>query len=137
MIEQANYIQGLREIAKFYEDHPETPLPYEGNICPFTIFDASVQHIAAAAKAFGKADKIYGEDHFELVKTFPSGIVLRFWTSRENVCEKVVVGTKLVPEVHLPAVPAKDAYTIPAKTEEVVEWRCKPIMDAEPVAAEV
>ena len=110
--------QGLREIADFYDAHPELKLPYNDNI---SVYNLKGEELADFARAMGKAEKVVDDWSFQLVKTFPSGRTLRTYTGRENVCERVVVGTETVAAQ---LIPAKEAVLIPATTKEVVEWRC-------------
>jgi len=119
--EQQLYSQGLREIADFYDAHPEVKLPYDGPLSEFRIFGLSKAELALTLRAFGKAEKKYTNDTFEIVKTFPSGRKLYTYNPRNSICEKKVVGTKIVPAEpeKTVVVPAK-----PEREEEIVVWDC-------------
>jgi hypothetical protein len=121
--EQQLYSQGLREIADFYDAHPEVKLPFEGTLSEFRIYGLSKAELAPTLRAFGKAEKKYTNDTFEIVKTFPSGRKLYTYNPRNSICEKKVVGTKIVPaepeKTVVVVVPAK-----PEREEEIVVWDC-------------
>lgn len=122
LTEQQKFSQGLREIADFYDEYPETKLPWEAQQVWY-IFGAKKEEIASGARAFGSSNKKYDGDAFELVKTFPSGIRLGFYTNRSNVCERVEVGTEVIP-AHV--IPSKFEPEVFVEEKEVpkYEWRC-------------
>src|SRR5882762_2054563 len=123
MEKRKQYIPGLREMADFLESHPEVICPCTNEL---TIFGASKEQIEIGARAFGKADKVYLSEHFQLRKPFGMGAWhIEFWSPREVVCERVVVDTEEVDEQVFPE------QVIPAHTKEIVEWRCSPILATE------
>lgn len=80
------------------------------------------------AKAAGaRVEKQYGEYGKVLLHFGP--IYLQVYASREDVCERVVVGTREV-EVEEPDPEALAAVPTVKRTEivEVVEWQCHPIL---------
>jgi hypothetical protein len=117
-------VAGLRELADFLEERGHLlPVDYLSINVHDYIFDDSVysnrQHKMTAqekmrvlAKALDKAEKHYQGDYFDLRRKF-GPIQLEFTVSRDKICERVVVGTKEVPE-----------RVVPARTEEIVEWVC-------------
>jgi hypothetical protein len=111
------FVDGLNALADWYEKHPEIPLPmWDGSV----ILDAFVPgapELAEAARALGHAEKHYGDKWFT-VRCHFGPISLEFNAKRANVCRRVVVGTSYIPEKVIPAT------TIPAHTEEIVEWDC-------------
>jgi hypothetical protein len=120
-------IDGLRAVAYFYESHPEV---YDdgtrvsiGNY----VFENEKQIFADTAKALGRCEKDYSSDYFKISKDFSERVSLYFIAARETVCERVVVETRVVPE-HV--IPAQAEQIVPEKTEEVVEWRCAPLLAA-------
>ena len=116
---QQQFSQSLRELADFYDQHPEVKLP--GSVSGFSIFGANKEELAIGARAFGKAEKLFTETAFQLVKTFPSGLKLEFYKCRESVCERVEVGEEVVP-AHV--IPATEEVFIPESVKKIYEWRC-------------
>jgi antitoxin component HigA of HigAB toxin-antitoxin module len=140
------YTQGLREIADFLDAHPEVPLPYlssfqtgnwENTLDIYLVSEkGQKEKLAAIARAMGHADKVMDGDKMRVFRRF-AGITLIAQASRDQVCERVVIGTREIeveekdPEA-LAAVPVVKV----TKTVEDVEWRCAPILAAEKQAAE-
>jgi len=124
------FVESLRELADFYEAHPECPLPSFPSLNIFA--DRSDEAVARQQfRAFGAFEKEFLEDWFVARKRF-GVITLELNAKREQVCRKVVVGTRQVPER---VVPAQPETVIPAHTEEITEWQCEPILDAKAGAA--
>jgi hypothetical protein len=80
--------------------------------------------VAKFARSMGyKVEKNYDHD-FSINVTLPGvensdtdkDVTIRYYTDREAVCVKKVVGTKVVP-----------AQTTPERIEEVIEWDCQKI----------
>lgn len=124
-----NFIRGLREMAQFLEANPDTdPTTYPGNGREFSVYDRHEKSDAAMlAKLMGKCDKEFTSEQFVLSKTFggEGGPRLAFYFMRATVCERVVVGQKVIPAQ---VVPAKEEYTLPEVVIDEVEWRCNPIL---------
>ena len=111
------YATGLRLVADFIEQHPELPLP------PTEFSNYSLNTKEEAEKlmrALGTCEKVYTDQMFYLVKKF-GALTYRGVFFRDEVCTRIQVGEKLVPEHHLPA---RDAETIAEHMEPVYEWRC-------------
>jgi hypothetical protein len=128
----AEFVQGLRELAQFYEDHLEVKLPQYSS--HFSVFaneylygskEEAKETVIAAAKAFGHSEKIYSQESFQLVKEFTGGIKLTVLTDRKVVCTPVVVGKKTIPGRVEPAV--AERY-IPEATVDEIEWKCESIL---------
>jgi hypothetical protein len=132
-------VAGLRALADLIEANPElaehTRYAF-GNLNAFAPHDDAVAVLAAAARA-GKAaghrvTKSY--DAYSCVaihladeaEPFTGGaVVLEFNAPRELVCERIVTGTREVTET----VPDPDAPKITrTRVEDVVEWRCAPLL---------
>ena len=99
-----DFIEGLRDLTEFLVSRPELQVPHDlycTVVCSGDEFRAACRLMQSYAKA--PLGNIYGAE-----KTFSGGITYRAITARENVCERKVVGTR----------------TIPAHTEDVVEWDC-------------
>lgn len=112
------FARSLRQLADFYEDRPNLPQP-STSLCAYMPKSLARETMSS----IGNFEKEYNGDYFSALKTI-GGLELRFATPRENVCEKVVVGTKLIPRQVLPAT----AETIiEAHEEEITEWQCHPV----------
>lgn len=108
---QRDWITGLRDMADWFEQHPDRIPPY----LPVTVnlFADDRDDLIAYAREFGKADKSVVNDWFALRKRFgPHAIDANL--PREEICRKVVTGTRQVP-----------AQMIEAREEEIVEWVCE------------
>jgi hypothetical protein len=111
------YTTGLRNLADFYDANPLIPIPSD----PITNYAVNTDQDARnLAKALGTFRKTYSEDIFTMSKDFGS-VNVRFVFYRKAICKAKVVGVKTVEAVH---VPAQEAYIIPAKTQEIIEWDC-------------
>jgi hypothetical protein len=67
--------------------------------------------LVAAAKGSTGWDKGYLDSSFELKRSFGGGVKISINADRDQVCERVVVGQRVV-----------DA--VPAHVVDVVEWKC-------------
>lgn len=123
----------LRQLADFVESNPTIDLPISGksqyDYMPIHVssnrweghdlinIDPKKELTRIRRAIGGKWDKDYSGASFELKGKLGDTFV-KIWASRENVCEKVVVGTE-IKEV-------PDYANIPKVTREVeiVEWKC-------------
>lgn len=108
----AAVIQGMIDLAHWYEAHPEVPLP------DLTVNNYVVSDFEATARALGSFEKVYSDDLFTIKKMF-GPIKAQFFFMREQVCTKRVVGKRSVPA---------QTIEIPARDEEIVEWDCEPVL---------
>jgi hypothetical protein len=122
--ERALYVAGLREIADFYDAHPEVPTPSDGHNNYAVNTDEDARKLA---KALGTFKKEYSEDMFTMSKTFGS-IQAKFVFYRKAICKAKVVGVKTIEAQFVPA------YTVPARTVDIIEWDCGSLLD--PVTSE-
>ncbi len=121
-IAAAAFTDGLRSLAEWLDEHPD----YAAGLASLgRTFDLPVwtkEELADAARAFGKATKKIVGPFFTVVKDFGGGVTLEAYTGREKVCRKIVTGTREVP-----------AQTIPAHTEEIIDWVCdEPLLRSVP-----
>ena len=82
--------------------------------------------LADLVRRMGNVEKKYSGDFLGIDKVFGSTVEFHVGAERTDVCERVVVGKKLVP--------AHEEYVIPASPEheeDIVEWNCHPILAAE------
>jgi hypothetical protein len=115
-----DFTDSLREVAAFYEAHPELPLPdwTSDSMSTFTVWAKDDKlSFMAYAKAFGSFDKRTTSDDFELRKSFGC-ITIVVAIKRSEVCTRRVVGTKKV----IKQVPVQ--YEHREVEEEIVEWDC-------------
>lgn len=125
-----NLVASLRELADFIEDHgiemPELDVSVRGYVSDYhpKTYRKSTGYprkmMRNAALAMRKAQKIHDNGTFKLRREF--GIIpVVVWTSREQVCKKIVVEKIQMPET-----------VIPAYEREVAEWVCDdPILASE------
>jgi hypothetical protein len=107
---RTEWINGMRAMVDFFEQHPELKHPYYENI---NIFVDTKEEMAIFARASGWA-KEYNDSWFMLRRTFGDDITLDVNIQRSTVCRQVEVGEKLVP-----AQPA-----VPEHVKKVYEWVC-------------
>lgn len=107
-------IAGMREMLNFLEANENVELPYFGVFTGFPLED----QVKAMARAMKPAAKEYSSYYFSLRKKFEGGITLDMSWARDNVCERIVTGTREVAEEVIPE------RVIEAHTEEIVEWAC-------------
>lgn len=122
------FIAGLRQLADAFEAHPELLVPdWKQDITVWISKDSEnpdyvKEEYKKFIKALGGTAKDSSDWTFEL--NWAYGLLnLRLCTDRDNVCEKVVTGTKIIP--------ASESYIVeaqPERTEELYEWRCTSLL---------
>lgn len=130
-----NQAAGLRRLAELIEAHPELSANFRytlntaGISVHLTSEDKAAQlgTIARIALRHGATvTKDITDTWHNLVLDF-DGIRAQVLAYRDQVCQRVVVGTREVVE----EVPDPDAPTIQrTRTEDIVEWQCSPILAA-------
>jgi hypothetical protein len=152
----AEFVQGLRNAADFFEARPELGLPYEGFCYPeirfgyygafggrkdTPEFQSPDGALYFAKHVGGRLDKKVADDSFELIAK-REGFSVKGYFQRDAVCTRVQVGVKQEPEHVLPARPAEEERIIPAQEVPIYEWRCptltaprKPKKEVEPEEA--
>lgn len=103
-------ITEMRELLLFLESNPEIPMPYFGQMNAFGYKEDG--DVDTLARVMAPCSKEINGGYFSLVRDFGS-IELAVNFDREEVCERIVVGTEKVP-----------AKVIEEYTKEIVEWRC-------------
>ncbi len=134
-VEREQYITGLRALVRALEADETLPLPQSEISWPVQIYDdetyaaddAAVKvALAKIARLMdGPAIKNYDDDEFFRMRGSIGGLQIRAWAMRDQVCRKVVKGTKEVT-----AEVATQFETV-TKTVEDVEWVCEPLLAAE------
>lgn len=101
------FIASLRACADFLDAHPDVEPP------TYTTMNVFVQTRAQLAVHARVAtwDKIYNGDWFYLRRAFGEDLNLDITIARDEVCRKVVTGTRVVPAQ-------------PERTVDEVEWVC-------------
>lgn len=143
--QRARYIDGLRLLASVLESNDEIPLPYDGSGSTMSIHFLSVadprEQLAAAARAFPvKWDKHVREsekygDYFDLEGQL-AGLKLQLTAYRDDVCRRVVTGTREVTEkVKDPGKLAEVPEIEVTRTVEDVTWECGSLLAPRPVEA--
>lgn len=114
-------IDGLRQLASWLEQHPTVPATSDtvmSYVCD------NKEEFTELAREMGSFQKKPTEYYMFLEKHFSGEVIFRLIGDRRNVCERVVVGSKIVqatPEIIIPAKPEHE--------EDIVEWRCAPILE--------
>lgn len=102
-------IDGLLAMVEFLRQHPQ---PFtEGHLTMDFFGQTKEQIVAAVRLCGGQVKKNYAGDYFWLTKEFGGGVKMEWNCPRQEVCEKVKVGEKVVPAQ-------------PERVEEVFEWKC-------------
>ncbi|MFJ8815459.1 hypothetical protein [Amycolatopsis thermoflava] len=134
--EQPQHIQlaeGLRKLADFIEQHPHLGSRIHGINVWYPDSAADMAPIAAAAARFGATvHKDITDSMYNLAIDF-GAVTAKALAYREQVCERVVVGTETVTRT----VPDPDKLAeVPqveiTETVEKVEWRCTPLLASTP-----
>lgn len=130
---RVEYIAGLRALADVLEANPHLRLPYDGShkgaalaIMPH---GDERQELADWVRALpGKKEKKDRGEYFDLNGTL-HGLHIKVICDRDEVCERVVTGTREVTEdVRDPEALAAVPMITVTKTVEDVEWRCSSIL---------
>ncbi len=110
-MDRATQITEMRDVLSFLEDNPKIPMPYFGMINSFANTDDG-DDVNDLARIMAPCRKDASQGYFALIRSFGS-TTLEINFEREEVCERIVMGTEDVPE-----------KTTAAHTREIVEWRC-------------
>src|SRR5690349_12287178 len=107
--EQKELVDGLRAAADFFEQHIEVPVPsvyisdwiyddtkWDKEERKNVVVKSAKDRAVEIARALKPVEKKYDSSIFELVKKFSESVRLSYKVSRDEVCRKVVVGTKEV-----------------------------------------
>jgi hypothetical protein len=123
------FIEGLRAVAQFYEAHPEAW--YDGIHLTLNMYlwgRKTREILAQTVRAFGQCTKNYDDTNITVSKRFSEQVTLSVFAARAKVCRRVILGTRILPARTVPA--SAEVY-LPATTEEVVAWRCDPLLQEE------
>lgn len=121
MADPAVFIRQLREVAGWYEAHPETPPPSEALTVSLYIYNVhSIKEAGFLLRLFAPCQKLWSDAFLKVVKTFPSGAKIEGVFNRSAVCTRQVIGTRYVPSLF-----------VKEHIAEVVEWNCSPLLEGE------
>jgi len=136
----ARQAESLRALADMIEANPQLAeeISYGlGNSISVPIVDGDQKaKLAAFAKATTKAGAkvtkhATGGGNYFGIKATLGEVTLDVWASRDQVCERIVTGTKEVTEEVLdPEALAAVPRVAVTKTVEEVEWRCTSLLAA-------
>jgi hypothetical protein len=113
MTPRAEKIRAMRRLLTFVEANPELPLPYFSQLDAFAHLDDDGYEVKELTRIMSPCTKRGMGTFFTLIRDFGAGVMLHLNFPREDVCERVVIGTEEVPE-----------KVIPAHVQEIVEWKC-------------
>jgi hypothetical protein len=111
-------ISSLRALATWLEKNPEITLPYNVAEHLYIFCYSDLEKFNRIRRAGKFSQKKVDDYDFSLVKNFEA-FTVELSVDRGQVCEKVQVGTKVVP--------AKEARVIeaqPERVEPVYKWKC-------------
>ena len=132
--EREQYIAGLRALASALEVDETLPLPQSEISWPVQIYDENYAADDDAVKVIlakiarlmdGPVRKDYKDDEYFRMRGTIGGLQIRPWAMREQVCRKVVKGTKEVTEK------VATQFETVTTTVDDVEWECSPLLAAE------
>jgi hypothetical protein len=134
LTDREKYTNGLRALAAALEADETLPLPAAEITWPIwpVYDDDGNQDEAATAKTLAKiarlmdgpAIKDYSDEFFRMRGTI-GGLQVRPWARREQVCTRVVKGTKEVTEK------VATQFETVTTTVDDIEWECSPLLAAE------
>ena len=123
---RSQLVSGLREAAAWFEDHTEVPIPADNiDLSLYNLGgdESELETLRTIAQAMGTATKDYSDKFFRLSHTFADAVTVTAVAWRENVCQRVVVGTETVIEQR----PPDGVEMVDVEIErEIVEWDCPP-----------
>lgn len=130
------YANGLRALADMIEANPELVpiLKYSlGNISePVRDRDELATFTRAAARTGRKVTKDYSGKYADVSVAF-GPVTVSGYLPREEVCDRVVIGTEKVIEKGPDPEAVAALPVVEREVErEIVEWRCRPLLADEP-----
>lgn len=123
------FIEGLRAVARFYEDNPDAW--YDGIHLTLNMYiwgREAREILARSVRALGSCIKTYDGTNMTVSRKFSDQVTLSFFAPRAKVCRRIILGTRILPAR---TVPASGEVHLPATTEQVVAWRCDPLLQEE------
>lgn len=125
--ERCDYTAGLRMLADLLDENPNLKLPYHGSTASILVIatrDSKNQGAAWARALPGRVEKNVHDEVLDLNGQI-SGLKITVILNRDEVCTKVVVGTREVTEtVPDPELVAAVPLVKRTVTKEIVEYHC-------------
>lgn len=123
------FVAGLREFADLLEREPGLPVPsYDFRLSLYTFAD----RFTDAVHALGGHREKTADDHFFNVERRFGPIIVEVYTGRDDVCERVQIGTQIVEREEIVSPAVTKTVTV---EEPVYEWRCAPVLEHEGAVA--
>lgn len=108
---RASDIAGLRQLANWLEDHPGLEVPYA---LGGAVFVELAEARAFMAEAPGGWEKKDSGDYWAYDRKFAGRVTYTAYVGREQLCQRVQVGTKTV-------------EAVPEHDEPIYRWECAPV----------
>ena len=124
--QRASTLAGLQAAVNWFREHPEIPLE---NWFSFISYDNSKENLQDVAVAAPYVEKYADEHSYRLTVPFGETVKAQFYSQREKVCTKKLVGTKIVP-AKAEEVVIREA--VPEHEEPIYEWDCPVLMAPAP-----
>lgn len=121
-----HFIDGLLAVGRFYEGKPEAY--YDGmkvTLCMYVEGRHARRALAGTARAFGEFEKSFDEKHIGISKQFSENVRVEVFALGRDVCQQIILGTRIEPPISLPAT---GAIYIPEVAVEVLGWKCDPAL---------
>jgi hypothetical protein len=115
-ISHDEFVLGLRQLAQFYSDNPDFPVPAQW-YRNFSIEVSKKDSLASLVKQMAPAKKKSTEYDFEWQRDF-GNVQLRLSIYKSKVCRQIKTGNK----TWVPEEPPKEAR--PGYWKEEVKWEC-------------
>ena len=120
--ERDEFIAGIRALADWMDAHENMPAPDSMNVG--NVYASSRDHLLELRRRCGLREKFstddcLGNSYIGFRKVFSANVRLELFSTKDRTCDRVEVGTKIIP--------AKPEFTVPATPETIVpvyEWRC-------------
>lgn len=139
---RAEYIAGLRMLADLLERHSEVPLPSTGRTMPIDIWVTREEDQAAKLAELARLlpgrktkSQVGSQGQWFCLTAHLRGLKVEVTADRNEVCEKVVTGSReVIEEVPDPELLAAVPVIKRTKVVEEFEYRCRPLLADEHAA---
>ena len=131
------FAKRLEDLAQVYRNHPNLQQPYEMLTSGLRLMIHDKDAAAEAIRAFGPGDKKDSPGITEWFSTIDykpvawRDLKISIVVFKNRVCQRIVTGTRVIPETVIPARPAEPERIVAAHEEPIVEWRCGSLLAPE------